>query len=293
MKKRPYVFIGSSTEGLDAAKAVQANLEHAAETHIWSQGLFGLSGGSLESLVKATEKFDFAILLLTPDDLTTCRGQENSSPRDNVIFELGLFIGAIGRDRVFIIVDREAQIKLPSDLAGITPATFVRPASGTMQSALGTACTQIEDVLKKMGNRFGHAVNAWWWTGCFENGTEEDADYFMTVVNSSREDIPWLDVHVMPSNECPLEPMGDKTERLMGGQYAFYRFRMRDENGNLSKSAVHILKNEREKTSIRIFKRNSVGGPVFTDFSLGAELYDRITCFASLLQRQSASQTHS
>jgi len=282
MNKRPYVFIGSSMEGLDAAKAIQANLEHVAETHIWSQGLFGLSGGTLQSLVKVADKFDFAILLLTPDDLTTSRGQENASPRDNVIFELGLFIGAIEQDRVFIIADREAQMKMPSDLAGISYATFVRPISGTMQSALGAACTSVETSIKKLGSRTGNTFRAWWWTGCFGNGVDEDADYFMTVVNSSQEDIPWLNVHVMPGSENQLEPLGEKTDRLMSGQYAFYRFRMLDGNGDLSKSAIHILNGKREETSVAIFKRNSIGGPVLIDSSLGKKLYDRIEFFASL-----------
>jgi predicted nucleotide-binding protein len=50
------------------------------------------------------DSFDFAILVLTPDDLTQSRGKQQPSPRDNVVFELGLFIGALGRDRVFMVV---------------------------------------------------------------------------------------------------------------------------------------------------------------------------------------------
>src|SRR5687767_5344141 len=107
--KRPYVFIGSSAEGLAVAEAIQLNLKYNCESHIWSQGLFGLSNGPLENLVKCLGEFDFAILVLTPDDLTVSRGQESQSPRDNVVFELGLFIGAIGRNRVFMVVDRDAR----------------------------------------------------------------------------------------------------------------------------------------------------------------------------------------
>ena len=132
MKRRPYVFIGSSSEGLEVAKAVQANIDHSCESHIWSQGLFGLSEGNLETLVNAVERFDFAVLALTPDDLIVSRGSEQESPRDNVLFELGLFLGGLGRDRVFMVVHRSAKLKLPSDLAGITPATFEPPVAGTM-----------------------------------------------------------------------------------------------------------------------------------------------------------------
>jgi predicted nucleotide-binding protein len=63
-------------------------LEHSCECQIWHQGLFGLSGGTLETLVNKLDLFDFAILCLTPDDLTTSRGKEQQSPRDNVILEL-------------------------------------------------------------------------------------------------------------------------------------------------------------------------------------------------------------
>lgn len=154
-EQRPYVFIGSSAEGLDEAKAIQANLEFSCESVIWSQGVFGLSEGSLESLVKKLEDFDFAILVLTPDDLTESRGERQPSPRDNVLLELGLFIGALGRDRTYMVCRRAAALKLPSDLAGIEPAAYQPPTSGTLQSALGSACTAIEQSIKGLGSRKG------------------------------------------------------------------------------------------------------------------------------------------
>ncbi len=150
---KPFVFIGSSAEGLNVAKAVQANLSHVCECQIWSQGLFGLSEGTLETLVKSLTQFDFAILALTNDDLVHSRGQEYNSPRDNVLFELGLFIGGIGRERTFIIVDNDksSKLKLPSDLAGITPAFFDPPIKGNLQSAVGKACYEIEIQIEGRG----------------------------------------------------------------------------------------------------------------------------------------------
>jgi len=150
-KEIPFVFIGSSSEGLGIAKAVQKNLEYVCETQVWHQGLFGLSEGPMESLIEAYDKFDFAILILTPDDLIVSRGETKQSPRDNVLFELGLFIGGLGRQRVFIVADRTIDIKLPSDLAGIIPATFEPPKKGTLLSAVGPACTDIEEQIKKRG----------------------------------------------------------------------------------------------------------------------------------------------
>src|SRR5690349_11927339 len=94
-RPRPSVFIGSSSEGLKIARAVQANLDDAAETTLWSQGVFGLSEGTLESLVDRSQDFDFAILVLTPDDLIESRTRRAAAPRDNVLFELGLFTGCL------------------------------------------------------------------------------------------------------------------------------------------------------------------------------------------------------
>jgi predicted nucleotide-binding protein len=108
---KPTLFIGSSTEGLKIAKAIQFLLDRVCEATIWSQGIFGLSRGYLEELVSSLEKFDFAILVLTPDDITISRELESQSPRDNVIFELGLFVGGIGRNRTYIVYERTKKIK--------------------------------------------------------------------------------------------------------------------------------------------------------------------------------------
>src|SRR5262249_39111506 len=91
---RPRAFIGSSREGLPIAEAIQQNLDYSCEATIWYQGVFGLGGGTLESLVDRLESFDFAILVLTPDDVTVSREQTQQSPRDNVLLELGMFLGA-------------------------------------------------------------------------------------------------------------------------------------------------------------------------------------------------------
>ena len=62
---------------------------------------------------------DFAILLLTPDDTTTSRDQQRFAPRDNVVFELGLFMGCMGRQRCFLIQEDNRELRLPTDLLGV------------------------------------------------------------------------------------------------------------------------------------------------------------------------------
>ena len=145
------VFIGSSTEGLGIAKALQVLLDHEFEVTIWSQGVFGLSYGTLEGLVKKKDDFDFAILILTPDDLTVKRNQTNNTPRDNVLLELGIFIGSHGRERTFFVNDREKEIDLPTDLAGITSVDYSIHSDGELIPSLGAASTKLSDAMKRIG----------------------------------------------------------------------------------------------------------------------------------------------
>jgi hypothetical protein len=99
---KPTVFVGSSREGLEVARAVQFQLKSDAFVIVWNEGVFGLSEGSLESLVAALDRFDFAVLVITPDDLLASHDTVIQAPRDNVMFEIGLFMGRLGRARLLI-----------------------------------------------------------------------------------------------------------------------------------------------------------------------------------------------
>ena len=155
---RPSVFVGSSSEGLRIAQAIQVVLDPVCEVEIWSQGVFGLTQGTLESLVLALERFDFAVLVLTADDLTISRGTEQPVARDNVLFELGMFVGGLSRDRTFMLYDRTHPPALPTDLAGVTAATFEPHSSGNLQAALGAACTRIQTAIERLGVRESQKV---------------------------------------------------------------------------------------------------------------------------------------
>jgi len=61
------LFIGSSSEGLDLARAIRTSLADDAEVTLWNEGFFALGNTFIESLVTALPRFDFAVLLLTPD----------------------------------------------------------------------------------------------------------------------------------------------------------------------------------------------------------------------------------
>lgn len=153
MSLRPAIFIGSSSEGLKIAKGIQAELSPVAEVTVWSQGVFQPTYGYLESLTKALEAADFAVLVLTPDDFTESRGDSAPSPRDNVVFELGLFLGRLGRERTFFVYDNSQPLKLPSDLLGIAAATFGPRNDGNIQAAVGPACNTISSRVLLLGPR--------------------------------------------------------------------------------------------------------------------------------------------
>jgi hypothetical protein len=150
---RPGLFVGSSTEGLRIAQAVQVVLDESCEVELWTQGVFGLGRGTLESLVLALPRFDFALLVLTADDLMISRGAEKLAARDNVLFELGLFTGSLGRDRTFMLFDRTNPPVLPTDFSGITAATFAPHSSGNLEAALGAPCAKIHAAVEKLGIR--------------------------------------------------------------------------------------------------------------------------------------------
>jgi predicted nucleotide-binding protein len=142
---RPSIFVGSSREGLDIAKAVEFNLKDDADVTIWNQNVFELSHATLESLVKLIDQFDFAVLVLTPDDILVSRHNVFETARDNVFVELGLFMGKLGRERTFVVCDQDSEVKIPSDLSGVTLAGYHgKRKDKNMVSALSPACTQIK-----------------------------------------------------------------------------------------------------------------------------------------------------
>lgn len=149
---KPTVFVGSSREGLEVARAVQFQLKDDALVSVWNEGVFGLGQGTLESLVGMLERFDFAVLVVTPDDVVASREIHSQAPRDNIMFELGLFMGRLGQARTFVVCSNAHDLKLPSDLAGVTLARFDHTdAIQDVTSALGPACFQIRQAIRELG----------------------------------------------------------------------------------------------------------------------------------------------
>jgi CRP/FNR family cyclic AMP-dependent transcriptional regulator len=148
------VFIISSTEALHIAREIQSQFEHDNfSIELWTDGVFRASNYAIESLEQAVGDSDFAIAIAQPDDLTSSRGQIGFAPRDNVIFELGFFIGRLGRKRTFLLEPRGEEVKLPSDLAGLTTIGYRYGDSKTLPSLLGPACHKIRKIINELGPR--------------------------------------------------------------------------------------------------------------------------------------------
>ena len=145
------VFIISSAEAIEIARTIQTAFDHDPfNVSVWTDGVFQASHYAIESLERALDQSDVAIAVAQPDDITESRGQLRATPRDNVIFELGFFMGRLGRHRALLVEPRGEEISLPSDLAGINSITYRYDATN-MPRSLATACNKLRDIIRELG----------------------------------------------------------------------------------------------------------------------------------------------
>lgn len=150
---QPRIFIMCASETLSIAREVQSQLSHDYLVTVWTNGVFLASNYPLEDLERAVEESDFGVAIATADDVTESRGVASSVPRDNVIFELGWFMGRLGRQRTILLQPRGDGVKLPSDMKGITPVTYRTGDSKDLPSLLAPACSEIGNQVKRLGVR--------------------------------------------------------------------------------------------------------------------------------------------
>lgn len=144
------IFIISSAEALEIARTIQNAFEYDFTVVVWTDGVFRASWYPIESLERQLDQSDFAIAVAQPDDITHSRGEASPTTRDNVIFELGMFIGRIGRQRSLLIEPRGEEVKLPSDLSGITAIPY-RYDPENLAAAMGSACNRIRTIVRELG----------------------------------------------------------------------------------------------------------------------------------------------
>ena len=148
---KPILFIGSSTEQFKIARAVSTAIPtELVEVILWWQGVFGASSFPIDDLETQIGIADFAVLVAGPDDQVTSRENQSDAPRDNVIFELGLFMGALTRSRTFLLVPEGFKVKIPTDLLGLTCIEF-DPSAANVDDAVMYAVEELIGVITKKG----------------------------------------------------------------------------------------------------------------------------------------------
>jgi CRP/FNR family cyclic AMP-dependent transcriptional regulator len=146
-KPKPRLFIASSTEGVAIANAFKSALPNdAVDVKVWTDGIFTPGWTNIEALEVELVRADFALLLLSPDDKVASRGVTDAAPRDNIVLELGLFAGALGRKRALMAHPRNVTLKLPTDLLGVIPIKY-DPAN------IGAAVPELCSIIEALGSR--------------------------------------------------------------------------------------------------------------------------------------------
>src|SRR5688500_10667007 len=160
---KPRIFLGSSGKQEKLLGALTRGLQEVAHVDPWTSS-FNPGTTTLERLLELTREVDFAAFVFAQDDWTTnspsaapaspapTPGQ--ASPRDNVVFEAGLFGGALGMRRTFIL--HASGAKLPSDLLGLTCVRY---------SATAPEMSAVAQTLRKaIENEGTHSriEGAWW-----------------------------------------------------------------------------------------------------------------------------------
>src|SRR5262245_38144305 len=149
---KPRIFLGSSGKQAKLLQALTRGLEEVARVDPWTTS-FNPGTTTLERLVELAHEVDFAAFMFAQDDWTTPNTSTPSSPesgqaspRDNVIFEAGLFGGVLGMRRTFILHANGS--KLPTDLLGLTS---VRYGEEAMEAEIPVVCEKLKKAIENEG----------------------------------------------------------------------------------------------------------------------------------------------
>ena len=154
---KPRIFLGSSGKQAKLLQAITRGLEEVADVEPWTT-TFNPGRSTLDRLVELTQEVDFAAFVFAQDDWTTSEASRagQASPRDNVVFEAGLFGGALGIRRTFIL--HASGSKLPSDLLGLTSVRYDPSASPSEVRAINQ---KLRKAIETEGRR-GPVEGLWW-----------------------------------------------------------------------------------------------------------------------------------
>ena len=155
---KPRIFLGSSGKQAKLLQAITRGIEDVADVEPWTT-TFNPGRSTLDRLVELSREVDFAAFVFAQDDWTATDATTQSgeaSPRDNVVFEAGLFGGALGIRRTFILHAHGS--KLPTDLLGLTS---VRYDPATSQAEIRAINLKLRKAIEAEGRR-GPIEGLWW-----------------------------------------------------------------------------------------------------------------------------------
>src|SRR5215207_2035621 len=159
---KPRIFLGSSAAQAKLLQALTRGLEDVARVEPWTVS-FNPGTTTLERLLELAHEVDFAAFVFARDDWTSTSlpaapppESAQASPRDNVVFEAGMFGGALGMRRTFIL--HASGSKLPTDLLGLT---CVRYDGSTAAAVMKVVCRKLCDAIENEG-RVARIEGLWW-----------------------------------------------------------------------------------------------------------------------------------
>jgi hypothetical protein len=184
---KPRIFLGSSGKQAKLLQALTRGLEDVAHVDPWTTS-FNPGTTTLERLVELAHEVDFAAFVFARDDWTTASpaadplpGTGEDSPRDNVVFEAGLFGGVLGMRRTFILHARGS--KLPSDLLGLT---CIRYGDVTTPSEMRVVNQELRKAIEKAG-RVARIEGLWWQFSLTERGPREPSAVSLLRISRDRD----------------------------------------------------------------------------------------------------------
>jgi predicted nucleotide-binding protein len=120
---------------------------------VWAHGTFFAGQYTLEALENAVNQSDFAVAIAQADDIIESRNNSHPTVRDNVIFELGLFMGHLSRHRAILFHPRVPDLKLPSDVNGLTLVSYAAGKPEDLSARLTAPCHEIRKIIQRLGVR--------------------------------------------------------------------------------------------------------------------------------------------
>ena len=183
---KPRIFLGSSAKQAKLLQSLTRGLEDVAHVEPWTTS-FNPGTTTLERLLELTHEVDFAAFVFAQDDWITnspapsdANTAGQASPRDNVVFEAGLFGGVLGMRRTFILHASDA--KLPSDLLGLT---LIRYGEAMTAAEMRSVNQKLRTAIESEG-RIAGIEGMWWQFSLTERSSEEPSAVSLLRISRDR-----------------------------------------------------------------------------------------------------------